>query len=163
MQYLTARCNIQRYSKSRTLMDTRSSVYSYALGCARPSASVGTVHGSCILLWLTTKSSTDNTIDNTPPSWARHHIPLQFGYSAHMNVGTEQPSLEIGDLGWLTWVRAGAGGNDTGGGMWESSSDSIHWTSFSDLSQCLLNLPPNDETRRSYRNFVLFVRHQTIA
>ena len=31
--------------------------------------------------------------------------------------------------------------------MWVSSNDSIHWTSFIGLSQCLIIFPPNDGTR----------------
>jgi hypothetical protein len=45
--------------------------------------------------------------------------------------------------------------------MWEFSSDSIYWTSFIGLSQCLLILPPNDGTRPSYLNVVLFAGHHT--
>jgi len=46
--------------------------------------------------------------------------------------------------------------------MWEFSSDSILWTSFVGLIQRLLILPPNDGTRASYLNVVLFVGHQTV-
>ena len=76
LQYSTAWRNIQWYPNSTTLMHTRSLVYSHALGCARLSASVGAVHGCCILLWLIAKSPTDNTIDNTPPPTPEHVTTL---------------------------------------------------------------------------------------